>query len=165
MLMQEVSPEMVTAWKVTYDTYRARLKPNNKPVLAIIAYLIQKYPVTELTEETVKQVVIDNILLNDCHAKKLPAGKAPVAKVFVIEDTGVGKYLYENQDEPFKGNKIIVGFDLETAFFMVEGSSLLWDELFAFRGLDEDDLNNFYLVAEYIGCVKKTGMLESVLTG
>ncbi|MEN6609365.1 MAG: hypothetical protein ABFC24_00850 [Methanoregulaceae archaeon] len=82
---------------------------------------------------------------------------------FFIEGTGAGKHLYENQNDPFKGNNIIVGLELETAFFMVEGSSQLWDELFAFRGLDEEDLNNFYLVAEYVACLKNSGMLESVL--
>lgn len=161
--MQKPSPEMVTAWKGTYNTYRPLLNPNKKPAFELIAYLIQKYPVTELTEERIKQVVRDNVLLNECHAKKLPSGKAPVAKVFLIENTGAGTYLYENQDDLFKGIRIIVGFDLETAFFFVEGSSLLWDELFAFRGLDEDDLTNFYLVAEYISCVRKSGMLENVL--
>ncbi len=38
---------------------------------------------------------------------------------------------------------------------MVEGSSELWNELFAFRGLDEEDLKNYYLVAEYISCLKQ----------
>ncbi|MFH0968268.1 MAG: hypothetical protein V1862_11360 [Methanobacteriota archaeon] len=154
---------MVKEWKITYDTYRPRLNPNNKTAVELIAYLTQKYPVTELTDERRKQVVRDNVLLNECHAKKLPAGKAPVAKVFLIENIEAGTYLYENQDDLFKGIQIIIGFDLETAFFLVEGSSLLWDELFAFRGLDEDDLTNFYLVAEYISCVQKSGMLENVL--
>ena len=156
---------MVEEWKSTYAEYRTRLHPNKKPATEILAYLKQKYPVTEQTEEPIKQVVRDNIILNECHARKLPAGKAPDVQVFQIEETEAGSYLYENQDDLFKGIRIIVGIDLETAFFMVEGSSLLWDELFAFRGLDEDDLNNFYLVAEYIACLKKSGTLESVLAG
>jgi hypothetical protein len=76
----------------------------------------------------------------------------------LIENTGPGTYLYENQDEVFTGNNIIVGIDLVTAYFLVEGSSLLWDELFAFRGLDNDDINHFYLVAEYIACTQKFGV-------
>ena len=40
---------------------------------------------------------------------------------------------------------------------MVEGSSRLWDELFVYRGLDLVDLDNFYLVAEYVECLKKAG--------
>jgi hypothetical protein len=64
----------------------------------------------------------------------------------------------------FRGRAIIVAVELHSAYFMVEGSSLLWDELFAFRGLDEEDLANYYLVAEYIGCLKRFGLLDEVLT-
>lgn len=165
MLMQEPTPEMVKAWKATFDKYRMQLSPNKKTAFEIIEYLKQKYPLTEHTGEKSKQVVVDNVILNEHDANKLPAGKAPIAKVFFIEDTGSGKLLYEKQDDLFKGTKIFVGVELETAFFMVEGSSLLWDELFAFRGLDEDDLSNFYLVAEYISCLKKFNILNSVLAG
>jgi len=163
MLMQEVTPEMVRAWKITFDQYRPRMRPNKKTGSELIAFVKQKYPLTELTDDAIRQVIVDNLTLNECHAKKLPAGKTPVVKGFCIEDTGAGKTLYEKQDDIFKGNKIIVGFELETAFFMVEGSSLLWDELFAFRGLDDDDLTNCYLVAEYISCLKKSGTLDRVL--
>lgn len=163
MLIQEVTPEMIKAWKVTFDQYRPQLNPNKKTGSEIIAYIKQKYPLTEHPDDTIKRVVVDNVILNECHAKKLPVGKTPVAKVFFIDDTGAGKHLYETQDDIFKGNKIFVGIDLETAFFMVEGSSLLWDELFAFRGLDDDDLTNFYLVAEYISCLNKFDNLDNVL--
>lgn len=36
---------------------------------------------------------------------------------------------------------------------------MLYDELVAWRGLDEDDLNNYYLVAEYIECLERFGLL------
>ena len=163
-LMQEPSPEMVKGWKETYDTYRTRLKPNNKPAEEVISYLKQQYPVTQLTEPSIQKIVTDNVTMNEYYAKKLPAGKSPVSQVFTVENTGAGKNLYENQDDQFKGTDIIVGFDSESGYFMVEGSSLLRDELFVFRGLDEDDLNNFYLVSEYVECLKKSGSLDIVLT-
>ena len=163
MLMQEATTEMVKAWKATFDKYRMQLRPNKKTTFEIIKYLKQKYILAEQTGEKLNKIVVDNVILNDCHASKLPVGKTPIAKVFFVEDTGAGKLLYEQQDNVFKGTKIIVGVELETAFFMVEGSSFLWDELFALRGLDEDDLNNYYLVAEYISCLKRFNMLNSVL--
>lgn len=163
MLMQQATPEMVNVWKATFDHYRPRLSPNKKTGPELLAYIQQKYSITELTDDTIKQVVADNVTHNECYANKLPSGRTPVAKGFFIEDTGAGNHLYENQDDLFKGNKIVVGLDLETAFFMVEGSSLLWDELFAFRGLDENDLTNCYLVAEYISCLEKSDNLDSVL--
>jgi hypothetical protein len=163
MLMQKATPEMVTAWKVTFDQYRPQLSPNKKTGSEILGYIKQKYSITEVPDDTIKQVVVDTVILNKCYANKLPSGKTPAAKGFSIENTGAGNYLYEKQDDIFKGNKIVVGIDLETAFFMVEGSSLLWDELFAFRGLDDDDLTNFYLVAEYISCLKRFDHLDRVL--
>lgn len=156
MLMQEPTPEMVKSWKETYDTYRPKLRPNNKPMPDVIAYLKENYPVIERTEQNILLVIIDNVTLNEYSAHKIPPGKIPLPQVFQIKNTGTGKNLYENQDEIFKGCTIIVGFELESGYFMVEGSSQLWDELFVFRGLDEDDLNNYYLVAEYVACVKKS---------
>lgn len=163
MLMQEATSEMVEAWKAIYNEYKAQLYPNRKTALEIIEYLKKKYPVTEQPKKELKQVVVDNVMQNECYSNKLLDGKTPVAKVFYIENAGAGKTLYEKQDDVFKGCKIIIGVEFETSYFMVEGSSLLWDELFAFSGLDEDDLNNFYLVAEYITCLKKFNMLDSVL--
>lgn len=157
MLMQEPTPEMVRTWRETYDTYRPKLNPNNKPIQDVIAYLKQNYPVRERTEQNLLPVIIDNVTLNEYYAHKIPSGKPPLAQVFQIENTGKGKSLYENQDEIFKGCTIIVGFELESGYFMVEGSSRLWDELFVYRGLDEDDLNNYYLVAEYVACIQKSG--------
>lgn len=162
MLMQEATSEMVESWKTIYNEYKEKLYPNKKTALEIIEYLKQKYPLMEQTEEEIKQVVVDNVILNESN-HKLHNGKLLTVKVFYIENIGLGNSLYKKQDDVFKGCKIIVGVELETAFFMVEGSSLLWDELFAFRGLDEDDLSNFYLVAEYITCLKKFDMLDSVL--
>ncbi len=77
MLMQEPSPEMIRTWKETYDTFRTRLQPSNKQIPDVIAYLIQKYPVTELTEESIKQVVSDNVVQNECYAKKSRLEKPP----------------------------------------------------------------------------------------
>ena len=160
MLMEELTPKMVEAWKAINDENKAKLRPNRKTACEIIDYMKDKYPVTEITDDKWQQVVANNILLNEVYAKKLPADKLPVAIVFLIENTGRGELLYEKQDEIFKGQNIFVGIELETAFFHVEGSSMLWDELFALRGLDEDDLNNFYLVAEYVTCLQKLKMRD-----
>lgn len=37
----------------------------------------------------------------------------------------------------------------------VEGSSYLYNELIAFSGLDEQDIKNYFLVAQYIKCKEK----------
>ena len=42
----------------------------------------------------------------------------------------------------------------DSGFFCVEGSSLLWDELYVRRGLDRQDLQSPYCVAEYLACLQ-----------
>lgn len=46
---------------------------------------------------------------------------------------------------------------------MVEGSTLLWDELCAFCGVDDKDLQNYVIVAQYVDVLKRLGKLEAVI--
>lgn len=163
MLMQEVTPEMIEQWKLVFKEYKPKLKPNRKTALDMIGYLKNKYSLIEVKDEKWESVVVNNVLYNQCFAEKLPTGKQPTAVVFSVDNIGEGKHLYENQDEVFRGLIIHVGVELETGFFHVEGSSNLWDELFAFRGLDERDSDNFYLVAQYIYCLRRFGILDDIL--
>jgi hypothetical protein len=163
MLMQECTPEMAAEWKSVFNEYKTRLHPNRKRAADLLAYLKDKYTLAELADEVLKQVVVDNVMLNKFNAGKLPADKTVNPKVFRVENSGQAQSLYRQQDDVFKGTEIIIGIDMETGFFHIEGSSLLWDQLFAFRGLDKEDLTNYYLVAEYIACLKRFDMLDEVL--
>lgn len=163
VLVQKATPEMVEKWKSIYREFRPMLNPNRKPASEVIKYLTSKYPVKEVTDEKLKEVVMGNVLSNACFAVKLPKDKSPLAVCYLIDNTGKGNFLYKNRDEILYNMAIFVGVELETGYFLVEGCSELWDELFAFRGLDENDLNNFYLVAEYINCLQKFNMLDDVL--
>ena len=164
MLIKETTPEMVQEWKAIHVEYRDRLYPNRKNAKEIVNYLREKYPLIEVSDAARDQMVIDNVLMNEPHNEKLPKGKNPHPVVFQIQNNASGKKLYDKQDKIFKGLPIIVGIELETGFFHVEGSSELWDELFAFRGLDEADLENYYLVAEYIHCLRKFNLLAKVVS-
>mgnify|MGYP001263514154 CR=1 FL=1 len=163
MLMQGATPEMVERWKEVWNEYKGRLLPNRKDGKEVVEYLKNKYILEELHDDKTKKVVINNVLYNKPYADKLPMGAKLSAVTFIVENKDNGKFLYENQDEVFKGNNIFVGVELESGFFCVEGSSLLWDELYVFQGLDEKDIQNYFCVAEYISCLKKFGLLESVL--
>lgn len=163
MLMQGATPEMVKRWKEIWNEYKYKLVPNRKSGKEVVEYLKNKYLLKELHDGNAKRLVIDNVLCNEPYAEKLPIGAEPTAVTFIVENQDNGKFLYQNQDEVFRGNNIFVGVELETGFFCVEGSSLLWDELYIFQGLDEKDIQNYFCVAEYISCLKKFGLLESVL--
>lgn len=163
MLMQEPTAEMIEAWKQVFIEYGHKLYPNRKSAAEIIEYLKNNYPLIEFDDNKASQAVIENVLGNKSYKEKLPIGKAPRAITFTIEHKGYGNIFYKKQDSIFNGMDISVGIELETGFFYVEGSSILYDELIAFRGLDESDLKNYYLVAEYIQCLKMFGLLEKVL--
>lgn len=163
MLMQEPTPQMIEQWKQTYAHYRKALHPNRKSAEDIIAYLKNKYPVTKIKDKKWNSIVIDNVLNNEYFKDQIPKGALPKAEVYLIDDSAGGKLLYDNQDDIFDGLDIVFGIELETGFFYLQGSSLLWDEMFAIKGLSETDLDNYFLVAEYINCLKKFDMLKSIL--
>lgn len=164
MLMAKHTPEMIKEWESIFEQYKTLLHPNKKSAFEVIEYLKRKYPLDEIIEESAIKVVTDTILHNECFTEKIPTGKTLKIQVFSIKNMGTGIKLYEQQDEVFQGCEIIVGIEHETLFFMVEGSSLLYDELVAFQGLDTTDLNNYFLVTQYISCLKKFNMVDSILT-
>ena len=155
--------EDVARWKRIYSEYRPLLKPNRISGAELYDYLDSRYPLLPLEDERANQMVNDNIRHNAFFACQLPAGTLPDPVCCVIEPVGSGGALYRAQDAVFFGCEIIVGIDLVSGYFLVEGSSALWDELTAQRGLNETDLENVYCVAEYISCLSRFGLLEQTL--
>lgn len=132
-------------------------------------YLQSNYSLTEVTDEEALAVISENVSMNRYFAEKLADGQMPLLKAFYLENIGNGHkfYLYENKDHPdlWGGEitKIFIGVDLSSGFYMVEGSTMLWDELCAFQGVDEKDLENFVVVAGYINALKRFGKLDSAI--
>jgi hypothetical protein len=155
MLMQEPTLEMIERWKSIWMENKDHLRPNRKAGSEIVDYITKNYPAVKRAGDNAMATVMEGVLLNERFSEKLPAGKNPSPAAFAIENTGRGKYLYEQQDEIFKDTEIFVVVDMESGYFHVEGSSFLWDALYAYRGLDEMDIQNFYCVAEYISCLEK----------
>ena len=147
MLMQEPTEEMIRKWKDIYNIYKNKLVPNKKSGLEIIEYLKSKYSIIEIENQELEKVVYDNIVLNEYSKSKLN-GKDPTIRLFEVND----KELYLKQDAVFKGTKIIIGIESNTSYIFIEGSSVLYDELIAFSGLDKKDIQNYFLVAQYIRC-------------
>ena len=162
MLTHAPCAEEIAGWKEVFAAYRPRLKPNRKSGEELLTYLRSRYPIRMLADKKADQVVIQNILENESLARELPPRVAPQPVCCMVESTGAGEALYREQDACFAGIEIFVSIDLVTGYFVVEGSSLLWDELYAYRGLNETDLENYYSVAEYIGCLKRFDLLDQI---
>ncbi|MCL2368700.1 MAG: hypothetical protein FWC72_06860 [Oscillospiraceae bacterium] len=163
MLRQEPTPEMIAEWKIVWQTYKDKLRPNRKSGADIVTYLTDNYPLRELHDKSATQVIIDNVVLNAYSAEKIPNGMVPSAVTFFVENIAAGKKLYDEPDELRGGSAIFVGVELASGYYHVEGSSLLWDELCAFQGLDETDIENFFCVAQYIEAIKQFGLYDEIL--
>ena len=154
--------EMIEEWKRTWQYYKERLQPNRKSGRELLEYLHSRYVLTETEDKRAAAVVCDTVIMNKPFAAKLPSGKYPVPKTFFLENTGPGKCLYAAEKRE-TDLRIFVGVDLTTGFFLVEGSTMLWEELCAFQGLDERDLQNYVCVANYVNSLKRVGRLDGAL--
>lgn len=168
MITQEVSRETLSEWKALWERYRGSLNPNRKSGPELLTYLESRYPLTEIFDENALEAISENVTMNSRLAEKLPEGGCPQPKAFYLENSGSGArfYLPENRDDfqlwGGEITRIFVGIDLASGFYMVEGSTLLWDELCAVQGLDNRDLENFVIVAEYVNALKRFGVLEQI---
>ena len=160
--MTKPAPEMIEKWKNIYKQYKDRLCPNKKSIAELLNYLNQKYQLTEIFDKKLDFIIKGNAAESPFLEYK-PKKDMLKSRGFYVNNSGAGEILYENQDEIFEGSKIIVGIEYETNFFLVEGSSFLHDELTAFHGLNEKELLNYFAVAQYISCLSKFGMLDSVI--
>ena len=163
--MQTALPtkEDIARWKKIFLDYHTRLKPNRISGALLRDYLTARYPTQQVQDQKLDQVVSGNILANECYARALPPGVSPNPACYKLAREGAALPLYASQDALYAGSDIIVGIDLVSGYFFVEGSSQLWDELYARRGLDEEELSNYYCVAEYVSCLTRFGLLEQAL--
>ena len=157
MLRELATPEMVREWKRTWAQWRTRLSPNRKDGEQLLSYLRARYPLREQAGECYLRAVRDNVMENEFSRDKLSPGQSLRPLAFLVENAGTGRALYEKRDALDGVHPIFVGIDLSTGEFQVEGSAALWDELFAFRGLDAADLENPFLVAQYVAVTGNGG--------
>lgn len=141
MLTSKPTPKMIQEWKNIYETYCSSLSTNRKSGEAVKEYFCAKYKPEVFNSSDFIDVVKDNIMMNESNREKLPNGMEPQIVSYAIND-----------------NTILVGIDLVTGFYHVEGEDMeqvacIYDDLFAFRGLDKKDLQNYFLVAQYIQCL------------
>ena len=143
MLTKRPTPEMIKEWEKIFEENRKELFPNRKTGKEVDEYFRNNYSYTELDSAKFKEIVEYNIMHSIHNKAKLPDGDIPKINIYKIE----------NSD-------IILGIDLITGFFQIEGEDMgkvaeIFDDLYAFRGLDGMDIENYFLVAQYIECTNK----------
>ena len=141
MLTITPTEEMIAEWKRIFEMYHSSLRPNRKSGDEVDQYFREKYPHQIFDNAEFREIVSLNITENDCFSSKLPQNTLP-------------------NIQSYKTGDVLVGIDLCTGEFHVESEDIeeviqIHDDLFAYRGLDAEDINNFFLVAEYVKLTQK----------
>lgn len=136
MLTTEPTQEMITEWKRIFEAHHTVMCPNRKLGVEVDSYFREHYSYKLLGNAEFRDMVSAEIMENDFKREKLLEGVCPDVKCYTV------------------GN-VLIGIDLNSGEFHIEGKEIdkvavIHDDLFAFRGLDKKDLNNFFLVAEYV---------------
>ncbi len=155
MITHAVTRDEIRRWRAEWTILRDRLMPNRRDGEALRSYLASRYPLEPLPEPSSAQWVACNILSNAHFREKLPSDGTPQPACWYVLNADAGATLYLEQDAVFRGTRILVGVDFVSGCYFVEGSSQLWDELCAFQGLDEMDINNYVCVAQYADCMRR----------
>ncbi len=136
MLTTAPTSKMIAEWKRVFEIYHSSLIPNRKSGSEVDQYFRDKYSHQLYDNAEFREIVSLNITENDYFNRKLPENTLP-------------------NIQSYKTGNVLVGIDLCTGEFHIESENIeeaipIYDDLFAYRGLDEEDINNFFLVAEYI---------------
>lgn len=136
MLTTEPTQEMIAEWKRLFAEHRHTMGPNRRSGAEVDAYFQARYPHERFNSPDFCQMVAAEILENDFSRQKLSEGVLPEIRSYTVGD-------------------VLVGIDVSSGAFHVESEDMdraiqIQDDLFVYRGLDEADLNNFFLVAEYV---------------
>lgn len=136
MLTEEIRPELIKDYKRIFETYHSSMLPNRKTGREVDRYFRNRYPYQVYENEDFKNIVESNIIENEHSRNKLQNGIKPVIKSYIVDN-------------------VLIGIDFVSGEFHVESKDMnksipIYDDLFVYRGLDEEDLGNYFLVAEYI---------------
>ena len=132
---------MIAEWKRIFEIYHSSLTPNRKSGIEIDQYFREKYAYQLFDHAEFREIASLNITENDYFKSKLPKDTLP-------------------NIQSYRTGNVLVAIDLCTGEFHIESENTeeviqIHDDLFVYRGLDEKDLKNFFLVAEYVTLSQK----------
>lgn len=136
MILSDLTHEKIAEMKRLYEAYRTVLCPNRKTGAEVDEYLRNKYPCLPYADCAFRDIVAANIMENEHFRAKLQGDTHADIRSYRIGD-------------------ILIGIDFISGEFHIEAEGManaahIYDDLLVFCGLDEDDLKNFTLVAEYV---------------
>ena len=132
MITKELTNQDISDMKRIFEENRFSLVPCRKTGAEVDAYFRSRYSFKPFNDSDFIKIVEAGILENGF----LPEGARPDIKSYRTGD-------------------VLVGIDLSSGEFHIEAEDIdrvipVYDDLFVYRGLGKDDLDNFVLVAEYV---------------
>lgn len=174
-----IDRDVVEQWQRIYEIYRPHLHPNRKSPAQVLEFLQEYYTLRPVQSayaiEYFRDIAMrdEYLLLQDKKEEDLQV------EVFQIEEEGAGQVLYHMQEEEhrqqmeiltqmkqgfvsydFSPQPVVVGVEHLSGFIMAEGSHLLYDRIIMERGLSEAELENIYLVVDYVETMVKHGKMK-----
>lgn len=149
MILSELTPEKIAEMKRIYEAYRPLLHPNRRAGAEVDAYFRSNYPYQQLDDCAFQAAAAANIMENEHSCTKLQDGTPPDIRCYRTGD-------------------VLVGIDLISGEFHVEAADMaavipIHNDLFTFRGLSKDDLENFVLVAEYVRLTQNSNIGDGTI--
>ena len=141
MITSEVKAEQLAEWKTIYAQKKDTLKPNRIDGYELNEYFKSKYTPDEYKNDRFRDSVYQNAREYDQNTSA----------------TNIVTYVV--------GDDIFVGIDLHSGYFDVECAEIakaipIWDDLFVRRGLNENDLSNYVVTAQYMILTEKNSDWE-----
>lgn len=136
MLTTQPTAEMIEDWKKIYKKTRPSLTANRKSGNELDRFFRENFIYKTIDCPKFRTTVERNILDNAFSREKLPDGAKPDVRCYSVDD-------------------ILVGIDIVSGEFNVEcvnidKAAAVYDKLYVYRGLDNKDLDNSFLVAQYV---------------
>ena len=133
MITECVTKEKIDYWKQLWLEKAATLKPNRISGILLNEYFRKKYSPTIYEDNDFAEAVKFNLI--EQHGEK------------AAEVSDIVCYLIDED--------VYIGIDLNTGFFHIESNNTekcvsIYDDMYVKRGLDNDDLQNFVHVGQYI---------------
>ena len=146
MITALVPKEKMDKWKHYFEKYALSMRPNRKSGREIDEYFRAKYPYQVLDSGEFCAVVEENVMANEYFREKLLPGMRPQIKAYTIGD-------------------VYVGIDIGSGEFHIECEEIekatpIFDDLFFYRGLDENDLKNFVMVGQFLEIAEENNSID-----
>ena len=146
MITALVTKEKMDKWKRYFEKYASSMRPNRKTGREIDEYFRAKYPYQGLDSGEFCAVVEENVMANEYFREKVPPGMRPQIKSYMVGD-------------------VYVGIDIESGEFHIECGEIekaapIFDDLFLYRGLEENDLKNLVSVGQFLELAEENNSID-----